>query len=130
MSKLNLTGIWWDASAPGDRVAGTLTFDVVKGGQLTLVGAIGGVKAVTDQADIGLIHGLAGNKLVTLCGAHTTSMSMNIPGPHSHTIATNRVLVGAHVSEADLEFDEVEVEFEYLPEFIEFWPDHDRAIGI
>ncbi len=118
MDDISITGLWWLADEPDNQVSGTLSFHIEDGPKLELIGAIGGIKAVQGQTDIGTLFGLGDNKLVTLEGCYTNSLTTSYPGPHSHILGMKRIFVGAHINDNERVFDRVDVSFDYLPEFV------------
>lgn len=114
-----MTGVWWDAKNPTEKIAGTLNFNSKDGGTLTLVGSLGGIQALSKQGEVvKLIHGLADNKLVTLCESQTRSLSFNVPGPFRHELRASRIFLDVHLEEGDLQFSRIDISTEFLPEFV------------
>jgi hypothetical protein len=60
VERLEIEGHFWLSERPSDRVAGTLTFDPVDGGELALIGAL------DTQGAVSRILGLASDGMYTL----------------------------------------------------------------
>jgi hypothetical protein len=118
MDKLKISGVWWDPKNDKEQASGALTFDNENGGRLTLIGALGGLRAFNGDEGITIIHGIADNKFITLYKSYTRSLSTNFPGPHKHIIDTGVIFIGRHLSEDEMVFNKVNIDFTYLPEFI------------
>ena len=116
MEALDVDGLFWLASNPEDKEAGRLTFSDESGAELDLIGSFSGI---TDFGKIFgdpvRIHGIAGNKLLTLDGCHQSSQSISMPGFVRERYYVPSTFVGAHFSHGEsLEFVNVHLQVDHL----------------
>lgn len=105
-------GHWWLPEDPSNHHAGFMTYRPGSGVELVLVGGFDdqvrreiGPNAWTvlaETKDFPVIHGIAGNKEVTLidaysCGSTTYGMGFPMGGPSEQTLKAQTALTGVHV---------------------------------
>jgi hypothetical protein len=120
-----LKGNWWDPRKPTEKWHGTL---MLKAGQPAALNLIqygeGKLQASVDNPfeGCGLIHGTTGEgKAVTLSQCFASSHSRSF-GSEEVEVTAYQAVFGAHLSIKELVFDEVQVEFDYLND----WVSHSR----
>ena len=80
MEDLDLDGLFWLEESPEERVGGHLRFNARSGASLDLIGTFDGDAVPEDRISPVRIHGVAGNKLVTLDSCLQTNRTLGIPG--------------------------------------------------
>lgn len=105
MSPLSLQGLWWLPETPDERETGTLTFEQVEGGRLSVVGRLapletGPIGAAGEER--GVIHGFTTTgKPVTLLETFVVNSSLSFPGIATETWHVRTIAIGAHFTSAD-----------------------------
>lgn len=121
MEELNLEGIFWLESNPGDQVAGRLTFDNVNGAHLDLIGSLHQLEDSFDLPERAVrILGLAGGKELTLVDCFRSNMSIQAPGILREQYRPLRVLSGVQLGENQpLEFEGARLGLLHLDNWIQ-----------
>lgn len=127
MENLDIDGLFWLPSNPEDKVAGRLTFDVTDLGQLDLIGTL---HELPSSGTVGLlgspdgnrkyrIHGVAGNRLITLDRCMQVQGKFEVPGVRRERYFAPLVLSGKYFSEDEpLEFSSVSVQLRHLEHWV------------
>lgn len=105
------TGRWWLPDKPEESHAGFLTYDPLAGLELTLVGGfedriirqegLNALVVVEGSRTWDVLHGVAGNKPVTLIdclATHSSSSGLGFGGPDKQTVQAHTALIGVHLS--------------------------------
>ena len=119
MEELDVEGLFWLATNPGDQVAGRLRFDSANGGELNLIGAYHEITEWNHEFAPARIHGVAGKKLLTLDDCYLIQTSSQYPGILQERYRAPIVFAGAHFDEnQSLEFSAVHLRLLYLEHWV------------
>ena len=119
MEELDVEGLFWLATNPGDQVAGRLRFDSANGGELNLIGAYHEITQWNHEFAPARIHGVAGKKLLTLDDCYLIQTSSQYPGILRERYRAPIVFAGAHFDEnQSLEFSAVCLRLLYLEHWV------------
>jgi hypothetical protein len=111
-------GLWWIPEKEGDRIAGTLNISEEGRIFLDLIGSFKDIADLAVTRNFPVILGVANSKLITLTDCIETGSSFSFPGFTKQKFDVQVVYIGAHFdSEANINFDKVEVDFPYLAQW-------------
>ena len=112
-------GLWWIPEKEENRIGGTLNISEEGSILLDLIGSFKDFPELMETSVLHLILGVANGKLFTLTNCTETGSSFSFPGFIKQKFAIQVVYVGAHFdSEANINFDKVEVDFSYLAQWM------------
>ncbi len=119
MERLEVAGHWWLPENESNKVAGILTFDLRKGGQLALIGAFRRAVSAADRENLpagvtaysaeryvidsnyGRLHGLAGGKSFTLEGCFRQQTRGSFGKPYEEKVYVNGVYEGIQIPDGE-----------------------------
>ena len=117
-------GLWWKPDLPGERIAGTLSYDPVEGSNLSLLGQFGGLKKVGDPLSekLPVIHGITKDTgEVTLFDNFSTSFRLTVPGISTEAFSPSFVFLGKLVDSPETY---ITPQCEFRLTNLEEWLDH------
>ena len=102
MEAFDVDGLFWMEEVPEEQVAGRLRFEPQTGASLELIGAFTRPEPTDELGGSLRMHGLAGNKLVTLENCVRSGRTREWPGPGRERYRVSFILSGAHLNGPDL----------------------------
>lgn len=116
-----LDGVWWDPASPSKRWHGVLTLLAASAADLRLISLeqegfpfrYGGKVCGT-----AVLHGTtSGGRDVTLCNCFCHNESKRLGGVEA-SLSAHHVIFGRHLTEDQLSFDKVQIEIDYLDDWL------------
>ncbi len=122
MKSFELNGYWWLPSNPDNIIAGTLSFDPINGGFLSLLGSFQNFTKFGQVFDVDIILGFADGKKITLyhCYATGSNMSLTTGGPIAlkSSFLVNIIILGHYFEKVDdIMFKSLSVNYSHLEDW-------------
>ncbi len=120
MEELDIDGVFWPEEEPGNHLAGRLRFDAQNGARLSLIGTFDGLEQLGTIGELRSIHGMAGNRLLTLPDCRPDGQSLEMPGIARERYSVPAVLSGGHLQRSRLDgFQSVIVRLRHLERWVD-----------